>query len=235
MEKNHTVGRCFTTHPPLKIGDHLIYGGSCSTPVVTNADVYVGFDTYMKASPMRYPWEPGESFLFPIPDMGIPASLVDFKKLIEWLALQLTANKLVHIGCIGGHGRTGLVLSALVTHMTGEKDSITYVRTNYCKKAVESMSQVKFLMEHFGISEVAAAKGAMSHGSQDWYAHKGCPTHKASSFKAESDWGEVPPKLNSSKSVVKAFPTKNPLCVWGASVSFDKKPQSDILSNLTTI
>src|ERR1035437_1259129 len=44
--------RCFTKHPPLKIvvkdKEYFIYGGSCSDPVVKDADIYVGFERGMK-------------------------------------------------------------------------------------------------------------------------------------------------------------------------------------------
>jgi hypothetical protein len=41
---------CYKTHPPLKLPgtDLLIYGGSCSEPVVLDSDVYIGFDASMR-------------------------------------------------------------------------------------------------------------------------------------------------------------------------------------------
>lgn len=151
--------RCLESHPPLKIGDHVIYGGSCSTPMVVNADVYVGFDgSHRHVNGANYPWNPGVSFLYHIADMHAPEDPESFKKLIEWLSVQLIANKLIHLGCIGGHGRTGLVLAALYKHVTGEADAITYVRKNYCEKAVESKEQVDFLHKHFGITPQPGAK-----------------------------------------------------------------------------
>lgn len=151
--------RCYQSHPPLVLNDGLqIYGGSCSSPVVTDAEVYVGFDYSMKKSPLSYPWVEGESFLYPIQDMGTPNDWPSFAKLVEWLAVQLTAKRKVHIGCIGGHGRTGLVLAALVKTMMNEQDAIAYVRKNYCVKAVESTGQVDFLVSRFGIKKAAPAK-----------------------------------------------------------------------------
>lgn len=151
--------RCYESHPPLPLKDGLIiYGGSCSTPIIHDADVYVGFDFSMKKSSMSYPWVPGESFLFPIQDMGVPHDLAQFKKLVEWLEVQLIAKKKVHVGCIGGHGRTGLVLSVLVHNMLDMPDSTLYVREKYCEKAVESVAQVDWLFQHFGIKKVAPRK-----------------------------------------------------------------------------
>jgi len=159
--KNDGVGtyvKCYESHPALVIGDYKIYGGSCIRPVITDADVYVGFDIGMHISHLTYPWETGESFLFHIPDMKTPSNPEQFKKLIDWLSLQLISNKKVHLGCIGGHGRSGLALAALVKVMTGEVDAITYVRENYCHKAVESSVQVEFLHIHFGIKKVKEVK-----------------------------------------------------------------------------
>lgn len=216
--------RCYMSHPPLKIGEHVIYGGSCIDPVVQDADVYVGFDLGMAKSPMSYPWEKGESFLFHIQDMGVPKDPDQFKKLIEWLAVQLAAKKKVHLGCIGGHGRTGMVLSALVAHMTGEKDAIQYVRKHYCEKAVESAVQVKFLMDHFGVSHAKGHKEYASHSGYhgDWngsdrqadydYYYGGSRTTKTKPAPAPT------PVLTAQK--------KSPTLIWGSAVTIDKLLES---------
>lgn len=152
--------RCYEDHKPLVVGDYLIYGGSCSTPAVSDADVYIGFDYSMSHSAKAWPWQakPTVEVYFHITDMQCPADAESFRELIEWTALQLIAGKKVHAGCIGGHGRTGTFFAALVTYMTGEKDSISYVRKNYCPKAVESKVQTTFLNKHYGITEVAGSK-----------------------------------------------------------------------------
>lgn len=153
------TARCFESHPPLPLKDGLvIYGGSCSSPIVRDADIYVGLDHSHARSPKAYPWEVGESFLFHITDMHAPNDPAQFFKLIDWLVVQLIAQKKVHIGCIGGHGRTGTVLSALVSVMMDEKNAIGYVRKHYCQKAVESAAQIEFLSKHFGVTREAPAK-----------------------------------------------------------------------------
>lgn len=190
MKQTTTYARCYESHPPLKIGEYSIYGGSCSSPIVTNADVYVGFDHSMAPSPMSFPWVEGESFLYPITDMQAPKDPESFKALIEWLAVQLIADKLVHIGCIGGHGRTGTVLAALVKHMTGNEDAITYVRENYCEKAVESQVQIDFLNKHFGIKPVALAKAFASADPYSYPATSGSTGGKwTSSYKPSKGSG----------------------------------------------
>jgi hypothetical protein len=157
--------RCYHGHPPYEVAPGLfIYGGSCIDPAVDDADVYVGFDMGMRndRGDNAYPWTKSTAFLFKIDDMCVPASVPHFLKLIEYLEEQLKAGKKVHLGCIGGHGRTGLVLAALHTHLTGDKASIQHVRKHYCERVVESDAQVNFLHKHFGIEKVAGSKA--SHG-----------------------------------------------------------------------
>lgn len=206
-----TYKRCFESHPPLKIGEYVVYGGSCSSPIVTDADVYVGFDYSMKKSPLAYPWNSGDSFLFPITDMAAPSDPAEFHKLIQWLELQLIAQKKVHLGCIGGHGRTGTVLAALVKHMTGNEDAVTYVRENYCKKAVESAVQVAFLVKHYGIKEVEGAK----EGQRDWDSQgdlwAGRKSHKQEP-KPHAKHKSAPHPFTPTSSTVKA--------VWGPNVTY---------------
>lgn len=161
-----TGQRCFHTHPGLKIGEHMVFGGSCSTPVHDDCDIYVGLDYSMKDHKQRFPWEPGHAIHYKITDMKEPANADEFKALITWLAGRIEKGDKVHIGCIGGHGRTGILLSALVAVMTSEADAIGYVREHYCEKAVESTGQVKFLMKHFGVAEAKGYKaGFLSQGS----------------------------------------------------------------------
>lgn len=147
---------CHESHPVLKIGGGEILGASCGRPR-EGFDVYVGFDRGMSLNSVQ-PWMPDQPEVgtFFISDRCAPKSPKDFKLMLEWLASKLADNKRVHVGCIGGHGRTGLVLAALVSYITGEKDAIRWVREHHCKKAVESESQVTFLVKHFGITKAPA-------------------------------------------------------------------------------
>ncbi len=94
--------------------------------------------------------------------MSVPTSQVDFDNLIKWTLIQLHKGKRVYCGCVGGHGRTGLFLSALICTATGNKDAISLVRSTYCHKAVESTKQIEWLHEHYGITKIAGSKSAMS-------------------------------------------------------------------------
>ena len=152
--------RCYTKHKPLKIGEYLIYGGSCSSPIVKDADIYVGFERGMAETKKAYPWHDGASFCFPITDGNVPTSVEETIQLVDYLAENLKAGKKIHIGCVGGHGRTGLILSILVFVMTGNKNATEYVRKNYCEKAVETTTQINWLHKHWGIEKVTPSKPA---------------------------------------------------------------------------
>lgn len=158
--------RCYESHPPLTLPNTglQIYGGSCLSPAVKDADVYIGFDQGMRFTQRHWPWKKGTELLFQIRDMSAPTDAEEFKKLVNWTLKQLEAGLKVHCGCIGGHGRTGTFLAALVSKL-GEKDAITYVRANYCKKAVEGSTQVKFLAANFGVTEVPGYKSEFPFSS----------------------------------------------------------------------
>jgi hypothetical protein len=151
--------RCYESHKPMPLPNSKvkIYGGSCGTPIVKDADVYIGFDSIMRLTPRHYPWTSGHEILFQVQDMSAPKDAGQYRKLVEWTKNQLDAGAKVHAGCIGGHGRTGMFLAALVS-LYGEKDAVTYVREHYCKKAVESVAQMEFLKAEFDVKVIQASK-----------------------------------------------------------------------------
>lgn len=67
------------------------------------------------------------------------------KGLLETIKLILD-GKPVYAGCMGGIGRTGLIL-ALVVKAWGIKDPVAYVRKNYYAHAVETQEQLKYVSE----------------------------------------------------------------------------------------
>ena len=198
-------GRCYEKHPELKIpGTELvIYGGSCIWPVVKDADVYIGFDGGMHFGQRSWPWKEGHEFLFSITDYRAPSDADEFKKLVSWTVKQLQAGKKVHCGCIGGHGRTGTFLSALVAQMAPSvTDPISFVRENYCHKAVESSEQVEFLVKHFHCTPVPGAKSHSSSkgGKSSWSTIEGGASTKAKSSGGKLGQGTALP-LKSDQSI----------------------------------
>ena len=196
--------RCYESHPPLKLpgADLVIYGGSCLNPVIKDADVYIGFDGGMTLTKRVWPWTLGDEVRFKVPDMGVPEHVSDFRKLVDWTKAQLEAGRKVHCGCIGGHGRTGMFLAALVSKF-GEKDAISYVRKNYCSKAVESSSQVKFLGAQFGINPVEGTKAGKFYSSTAVAPHGSFSGSSSKNRRKSSPAGE------------KFTPIGGNGCIWG--------------------
>jgi hypothetical protein len=158
----------------------MIFGGNAATPIVKDANVYVslqdgslsGLATEVcgvdKCDPAIDPCSDGKTIeiVFPIDDEGIPGDIPGFQRLVYWICHQLKKGRKVHVGCVGGHGRTGMVLVAIYAQMTGDKDAIQYVREHYCCRAVETAPQVKFLMRHYGVSAAARVRRKNDPGGE---------------------------------------------------------------------
>ena len=146
--------RCYESHPPLILPNGLeVYGGNGAYPIIKDADIYIGLCSSIPLNLVRSDGKTPIQFLFSMPNMGVPESLHKFEGLLYYIKESLESGKKVHIGCIGGHGRTGLVLAAL-TSLYGESNAINYVRNNYCKKAVESTAQIDYLVDFFNVIRV---------------------------------------------------------------------------------
>ncbi|HEY0819765.1 MAG TPA: hypothetical protein VGD46_13360 [Rhizobacter sp.] len=174
-----SYGKCHEKHPELTLGGGVILGASCNAPRA-GYDVYVGFDWGMKMPFPPAPWNPLQApadtavhAKFEIQDMNVPKDKDEFDRMVAYLIDQLAMGKRVHIGCIGGHGRTGLVLAVLVKTILGEEDAIEWVRTNHCKKAVETSQQVDWLHTHYGIKKAKASKGWSESSFEGKYGGKG--------------------------------------------------------------
>lgn len=181
--------RCYESHPVLKVGKGKLYGGSARFPI-KDADVYVILQSGDMNGRQSDPWEKQMVYevQYSIRDMEAPANVARFKKLVTWLCNQLHEGKTVHVGCIGGHGRTGTVLSAIVAEALEKEDAIQYVRKHYCKKAVESKAQVAFLMKHYGVTSVEPTKGNRGNGEA-----------KATSWTPVQSWPAAPRQLELKK------------------------------------
>lgn len=89
-----------------------------------------------------------DEIMVPWPDFGIPAVKNSFWQAIHSYVLK-KKYKNVCIHCVGGHGRTGTALSALliVNKQMTVTDAITRVRTQHCNDAVESDAQIRYLQQ----------------------------------------------------------------------------------------
>lgn len=147
-----TYPSCYSTHKELTLGGGVFLGASCNNPR-EGFDVYIGLSEIMYSHRQSFPWRvnPVVRVHFPIKDGRIPEDTKDFKLMVTWVCKQLQEGKRVHAGCVGGHGRTGLLLAAVVATL-GEKNAIQWVRKHHCTKAVESTEQVDLLMQDYGAS-----------------------------------------------------------------------------------
>ena len=87
------------------------------------------------------------------PDRGVPPLTRGFFEKLP----EIVGSGHVIINCVGGHGRTGTALAALlIVHadVTAEA-AITAVRKEHCSKSVESKEQVQWLCDLAGFGEVA--------------------------------------------------------------------------------
>lgn len=95
-------------------------------------------------------WEPDTmAFLIGCPDFGTPIPAPWQVLHIAKEGLKLAEKELiVEIGCIGGHGRTGLmlgVMALLTMDQPNGKEAVNYIRKEYCEKAIESSRQEWYL------------------------------------------------------------------------------------------
>lgn len=100
---------------------------------------------------------------FEIKDMNVPDFGEDvFDALVEVLKQQMDEGVDVLLGCLGGHGRTGLVLSILVKKMRpdllGDLDPVTWVRQNYCQETTETDAQIDYVFNMFDDLRVIPTK-----------------------------------------------------------------------------
>lgn len=107
---------------------------------------------------------------------GLPQPTLHW--LITTILDEMEKGKLVELGCGGGHGRTGTILTCLLIEAEGldPKDAINEVRKRYCEEAVETISQVTSIYAFAGedwlraTNEWAMLDTSQSiYGGQSWY------------------------------------------------------------------
>jgi len=67
--------------------------------------------------------------------------------LVTWLVAQIQAGKIIDIGCMGSHGRTGTLLALLILEIEGgtAKEAIDKVRSRHCVECIETYRQECFI------------------------------------------------------------------------------------------
>jgi hypothetical protein len=84
--------------------------------------------------------------VFPWPDYSVP-DMEDWLPVALWLMEQLDAGKRIEFGCYGGHGRTGTAIGTLMVLQGCQPGPVAKrLRDHYCASAIESESQMQFLV-----------------------------------------------------------------------------------------
>lgn len=81
----------------------------------------------------------------PVRDFSVPG----YEQALDGLRKTLravTVGEAVYVGCMGGIGRTGLMM-ALLAKAWGINDPVAYVRQHYIPHAVETNDQQKFIKD----------------------------------------------------------------------------------------
>jgi protein-tyrosine phosphatase len=210
--------KCAHSHPLLTIPDGksslTIQGGSCYSPQ-GDYDVEIMLCSGASLPNKLLPWDKTQFVRYPIVDMQAPADKEEFDKVIDWTVEQIRAGRKVHVGCIGGHGRTGTFLSALVNRITGQKDSTAWLRANYCKKAVESATQIDWLFKHYGIEKVEPSKSRVPYTSEAKTPHDKKALSQLAFGNGSSKGFGSSPKTYTGSYVAAPLPGKS---VWGKTV-----------------
>lgn len=88
-----------------------------------------------------------------IPDFGVP-KMDAFENALTRITKRMLLGDMVYIGCMGGIGRTGMMLAGLYRVLDGrELDAVSWVRANYLGHAVETQAQ-RNLVNQFDVMRV---------------------------------------------------------------------------------
>lgn len=164
--------KCTSLHPPLaiKVKNKTvhIHASSCLRPNKKDAQIFISLDGGAPVFEWEKPWVHNtlkqQHVRYFVPDMSVPEDPQEFDLLLNYTIDLLEKGTSVHVGCLAGHGRTGLFLAALVEKTMGEElqknhlSAIDYVRDNYCAKAVETLAQVFYLNVYYGVAFPKAEK-----------------------------------------------------------------------------
>lgn len=148
---------CLPLHlKPLKCFNGSLYGFSGKYHSEHSHDLNIFLtDTWLPAIPLvsgkiQSYGSSKPTIYYEIADRHAPRNEGGFNFLLRTTVDYLKMGKSVAVSCLGGHGRTGLVLACLwqISHPTC-KDPIFAIRQQGCKKWVESEEQARYILQRF--------------------------------------------------------------------------------------
>ena len=165
---NQNYGRTFFRSPPCHTGPtEVIQNLYCGNEdeALDMAEPPIKVDTLIPLNSLNAKiWDRefrGEILYCPIEDYGtLPSDVLD--DLVLKILDRLNRGLKVGLFCFGGHGRTGYVASVVLGKL-GYNDPIHYLRTHYCREAVESSRQIQHIAEVLGKPELVQ-KYKAAHG-----------------------------------------------------------------------
>ena len=155
---------CLHRGDKINVGEYFVYAGG---DFDLKQEDYAPFDILvaLTGSPPRAGdlWKSfkGLCIHFPMIDYGgVPPN---FDWTIAYLVNCIKEGSKVLVYCMGGHGRTGTVLAAILGALEPNvEDPIKELRSRYCENAVESSSQARGVYKCVGIdpNKEGLSKGA---------------------------------------------------------------------------
>ena len=119
----------------------LVRGRSLRHPVAAGQAPVFG--VYLLGRPP--PAVPWESRWLRWPDFRLPADPDQTRRVLP-AAWRRSATERVEVACAGGRGRTGTALACLaILDGVAAAQAVTYVRTHYDRRAVETPGQRRFV------------------------------------------------------------------------------------------
>lgn len=83
----------------------------------------------------------------PVRDFGVPDNADEWRAAaLKLIRVGLKGKIMPYTGCMGGIGRTGMML-ATIAKIVGEEAPVAWVRTHYRSGAVETVAQERFIAD----------------------------------------------------------------------------------------
>lgn len=156
------VPKCRHFHKSLELPNGLVVQGSSYDNLQPSERRTPDFGLYCD-----HMWNPTwRAEFINFPDYRAPRAFDSAAEAIVEAYGRAADGWSVETGCIGGHGRTGTVLACWVVLASGwnPQEAMQYVWQHYCKEAIESKEQVRFIDWFAEYVELFDLNGGNSNG-----------------------------------------------------------------------